>query len=157
MALEAEIFEDLDVFVESMHQGMEPNMRDVAIPQAALNGLARIYGQSNKSLSTIDFGKPQEAVLRKIALLQEEGRKLESLGKKKQREAEILGIQIAEIMAEHERGELAIPGGFVRAEYITKNSRRVDRDLLKDKYPAIHDEVYLPSSSRKLKVYLETA
>lgn len=68
-AKEDMIFERLDEWIWSLEHDKPPTMSGVA-PQLALESLARIYGESQSGLPTIEFSSKQENALRRIALLQ---------------------------------------------------------------------------------------
>jgi putative phage-type endonuclease len=154
LAIEEHIFECLDAFIDSLHRNIPPTMTDVK-PSVAMSSLARIYGDSKKGLPEIEFSKKQEKRLRQIAALQGQNEDLQTQIKKNEGDITALGVQIAELMKDHEHGILTTSADRLIVDFVTKFTRRPDSKQLKDKYPAVYDEVLKASSSRKLKVTVQ--
>jgi putative phage-type endonuclease len=154
LAIEEHIFEQLDAFIDSLHRGIPPTMTDVK-PAVAMASLARIYGDSKKGLPEVEFGKKQEKRLRQIAALQVQNESLQAQIKKNEGDITALGVQIAELMKDHEHGILTTPADRLIVDFVTKYTRRPDSKQLKDKYPVVYEEVLKSSQSRKLKVTVQ--
>lgn len=104
-AKEDMIFERLDEWIWGLEHDKPPTMSGVA-PQLALESLARIYGESQAGLPTIEFSSKQENALRRIALLQGKITECNREIKTYEKEIEAYSVRIAEIMKEHEHGVL---------------------------------------------------
>jgi predicted phage-related endonuclease len=154
LSIEEHIFEQLDAFIESLHRNIPPTMADVK-PAVAMASLARIYGGSKKGLPEVEFGKKQEKRLRQIAALQQENASLQEQIKKNEGDITAHSVQIAELMKDHEHGVLETPADRLIVDFVTKFTRRPDSKQLKDKYPAVYEEVLKASPSRKLKVTVQ--
>lgn len=153
-AKEDMIFQRLDEWIWSLEHDKPPTMSGVA-PQLALDSLARIYGPSQKSLPTIEFGSKFEPPLRRIAVLQEQIRKCDQEKKELEKEAEAHSVSIAELMQQHEHGVLETTSDKILIDFVTRTTRRPDSKALKEKYPAIYSEVLKASESRKVKVTVQ--
>jgi putative phage-type endonuclease len=149
--IEETIFERLDEFITMLRADTPPTMTGVN-PELALKALARVYGAGNPGLPTIELGKKYERSLRKIAELQEDKADLERRVKEKEKEVTALSVKIAEVMGNHEHGILKTTADCLVIDFVTKNTRRVDSDLLKKDHPLIHEAVLKTTSSRKVKV-----
>jgi predicted phage-related endonuclease len=149
--IEAMIFEKLDEFIESLRAGIPPTMAGVN-PELAMKALARVYGASKPGLATIEFGKKHERPLRRIAALQADNAELTGKINQNDKEVTALSVKIAEMMGEHEHGELKTAADILAVSYVTKTSRRPDSALLKKNHPLVFDEVLKTTSSRKVKV-----
>jgi len=152
--IEAEIFERLDQFIDSLHKNIPPTMADVK-PAVAMASLARIYSNSQSGLPTIEFGPKQEKHLRQIAMLQTANDDLKNQIKKNEGDITAHSVQIAEMMRTHELGVLMTSVDKIIVNYVSKPTRRPDSKLLKEKYPVIYDEVLKTSYSRKIKVTVQ--
>ena len=148
------IFEKLDQWIWSLRNDKPPTMEDVD-PKVALESLARIYETSKPGLPTIEFSKKHEHSLRRIATLQSENADLDKTKKQNEKEIDAHSARIAEMMKEHERGILETSTDKLLIDFITKTTRRINSDLLKKNYPAIHSECLKASHSRKVKVKIE--
>jgi putative phage-type endonuclease len=148
---EALMFDRLDAFIESLRTDQPPDMSGVR-PAQAMQALAKIYGESESSLPTIEFSAKQERPLRRIAELQAQNSELERQIKANDKEATALSVKIAELMKEHERGALETAADTLVVDYVTKITRRPDSALLKKDYAAVYAAVLKASASRKLKV-----
>ena len=124
-------------------------------PQLAMDALARIYGESQKGLPTIEFPMKFEPQLRKIAALQDENAELRGLIKKNEEAIEAHSVRIAELMKSHEHGILTTTTDKLLVDYVTNSSRRVSSEYLKQNYPAIYEEARKPSGTRKVKVTIQ--
>ena len=153
-AIEAVLFDRLDAFIGSLRTNRPPTMEDVR-PTVAMASLARIYGASKSGLPTVEFGAKQEKYLRKIAALQQANEDLQAQIKKNEGDITAHSVRIAELMKDHEHGVLETPADRLVVDYITKLTRRPDSKLLRDKYPAVYEDVLKPSSSRKIKVTVQ--
>lgn len=153
-AKEDMIFERLDEWIWSLENDKPPTMSGVA-PQLALDALARIYGPSQKSLPTIEFGGKFEPALRRIAVLQDQIRQCDKDKKQMEKEVEAHSVRIAELMQQHEHGVLETTSDKILIDFVTKTSHRPDSKVLKAKYPAVYSEVLKPSESRKVKVTVQ--
>ena len=145
------IFEKLDQWIWSLRHDQPPTMGDTK-PQLAMDALARIYGESQKGLPTIEFPMKFEPQLRKIAALQDENAELRGLIKKNEEAIEAHSVRIAELMKSHEHGILTTTTDKLLVDYVTNSSRRVSSEYLKQNYPAIYEEARKPSGTRKVKV-----
>jgi len=154
-AIEADIFERLQEFVDSLYANKPPTMAGIN-PELAMKALARIVASSQKGLPDIEFGPKFEKQIRRIAVLQAENETLSEQIKNNGKEITAHSVRIAEAMKTHEHGIFEVPGERFLIDYATKVTNRVDTALLKSKYPLIHGEVLRPSNSRKLKITLQT-
>ena len=66
-------------------------------------------------------------------------------------------MRIAELMKTHEHGILETTHDKLLIDFVTKTSRRTDTKALKDKYPAVFNDVQKISENRKLKVTVQPA
>lgn len=153
-AKEDMIFQRLDEWIWSLEHDKPPAMDDVE-PHLALESLARIYGPSQKSLPTIEFGGKYESPLRRIAVLQDKIRECDQEKKQMEKEVEAHSVRIAEIMREHEHGILETTSDKLLIDFVTRTTRRPDSKALKEKYPAVYSEVLKASDSRKVKVTVQ--
>lgn len=153
-AKENMIFQRLDEWIWSLEHDKPPAMDDVE-PHLALESLARIYGPSQKSLPTIEFGGKYESPLRRIAVLQDKIRECDQEKKQMEKEVEAHSMRIAEIMREHEHGILETTSDKLLIDFVTRTTRRPDSKALKEKYPAVYSEVLKASDSQKVKVTVE--
>lgn len=150
------IFEKLDQWIWSLRHDKPPTMEDVK-PKQAMASLARIYGASQKGLPTIEFPHKFEPQLRKIAALQEENTELSRVIKKNEEAIEAHSVRIAELMKEHEHGILTTTSDKLLVDFVTKSTRRVNSDYLKQEHPDIYQEALKVSESRKVKVTIQPA
>lgn len=148
------IFERLDEWIWSLEHDKPPTMSGVA-PQLALESLARIYGESQSGLPTIEFSAKQENALRRIALLQGKITECNREIKTYEKEIEAHSVRIAEIMKEHEHGVLTTTSDKLLIDYVTKSTTRPDSKVLKAKYPTILPDVMKTTQSRKVKVSVQ--
>ena len=153
-AKEDMIFERLDEWIWSLEHDKPPTMSGVA-PQLALESLARIYGESQSGLPTIEFSSKQENALRRIALLQGKITECNREIKTYEKEIEAHSVRIAEIMKEHEHGVLTTTSDKLLIDYVTKSTTRPDSKVLKAKYPTILPDVMKTTQSRKVKVSMQ--
>lgn len=149
-AKEDMIFERLDEWIWSLEHDKPPTMSGVA-PQLALESLARIYGESQSGLPTIEFSSKQENALRRIALLQGKITECNREIKTYEKEIEAHSVRIAEIMKEHEHGILTTTSDKLLIDFVTKSTTRPDSKVLKAKYPTILPDVMKTTQSRKVK------
>ena len=148
------IFERLDEWIWSLEHDKPPTMSGVA-PQLALESLARIYGESQPGLPTIEFSSKQENALRRIALLQGKITECNREIKTYEKEIEAHSVRIAEIMKEHEHGVLTTTSDKLLIDFVTKSTTRPDSKVLKAKYPTILPDVMKTTQSRKVKVSVQ--
>lgn len=153
-AKEDMIFERLDEWIWSLEHDKPPTMSGVA-PQLALESLARIYGESQSGLPTIEFSSKQENALRRIALLQSKITECNREIKTYEKEIEAHSVRIAEIMKEHEHGVLTTTSDKLLIDFVTKSTTRPDSKVLKAKYPTILPDVMKTTQSRKVKVSVQ--
>ena len=153
-AKEDMIFERLDEWIWSLEHDKPPTMFGVA-PQLALESLARIYGESQSGLPTIEFSSKQENALRRIALLQGKITECNREIKTYEKEIEAHSVRIAEIMKEHEHGVLTTTSDKLLIDFVTKSTTRPDSKVLKAKYPTILPDVMKTTQSRKVKVSVQ--
>lgn len=153
-AKEDMIFERLDEWIWSLEHDKPPTMSGVA-PQLALESLARIYGESQSGLPTIEFSSKQENTLRRIALLQGKITECNREIKTYEKEIEAHSVRIAEIMKEHEHGVLTTTSDKLLIDFVTKSTTRPDSKVLKAKYPTILPDVMKTTQSRKVKVSVQ--
>ena len=153
-AKEDMIFERLDEWIWSLEHDKPPTMSGVA-PQLALESLARIYGESQSGLPTIEFSSKQENALRRIALLQGKITECNREIKTYEKEIEAHSVRIAEIMKEHEHGVLTTTSDKLLIDFVTKSTTRPDSKVLKAKYPTILPDVMKTTQSRKVKVSVQ--
>jgi len=154
LVIEAHIFEQLDTFIASLHSNIPPDMSGVK-PELAMAALGRIYGASQASLPTIEFGAKQTKDIRRIAELQVDITTLRDQLAAKEKEVTAHSVRIAEQMKTHEHGVLEVPGTRYKVDYVTRVTRRPDSKLLKAKYPAAYADVLRASESRKIKITVE--
>jgi len=154
--IEAMIFERLDEFMESLRINAPPTMAGVD-SELAMKALARVYGASKPGLPTITFSKKHEKALRRIAVLQEEKTDLDRQVRENEKEVTALSVKIAEMMGEHEYGELETAADTLTISFVTKFSRRPDSALLKKNHPLVYNEVLKTTSSRKVKVEVKAS
>lgn len=150
------IFEKLDQWIWSLRRDKPPTMEEVR-PQLAMASLARIYGASQKGLPTIEFPPKFEPQLRKIAALQAENAELSRMIKRNEEAMEAHSVRIAELMKEHEHGILTTTSDKLLVDFLTKVTRRVNSDYLKQEHPSIYQEALKTSESRKIKVSVQPA
>lgn len=155
-AKEDMIFERLEEWIWSLENDKPPTMEDVA-PKLALESLARIYGQSQPGLPTVEFPPKYEATLRQIALLQGKIEDCNAEIRKYREEITARSVRIAELMKEHEHGILETTSDKLLIDFVTKTSHRTDTKALKKKYPAVYTDVEKISESRSLKVTVQPA
>ncbi len=155
-AKEDMIFERLEQWVWSLEYDKPPTMEDVK-PKLALESLARIYGASLPGLPTVEFSPKYEHSLRQIALLQEQIAACNQEIKTCEKEVEAHSVRIAEVMKEHEHGVLNATKDKLLIDFVTKTTKRPDSKALKEKYPAVFQDVLKVSESRKVKVHIEPA
>lgn len=153
---EGMIFERLEEWIWSLEHDKPPAMSEVQ-PKLALESLARIYGNSQPGLPTIEFPAKLEHPLRRIADLQAQIAEHQAAIKTMEKEVEAHSVRIAELMKNHEHGVLETTHDKLLIDFVTKTSRRTDTKALKDKYPAVFNDVQKISESRKLKVTVQTA
>ena len=151
LGIEADMFERLDRFIDSLVKNIPPTMADVK-PAVAMASLARIYGNSQSGLPTIEFGPKLEKHLRQIAALQQANEDLKSTIKKNEGDITAHSVRIAETMKTHEHGILTTPAGKLVVSYVSKPTTRPSSQLLKDNYPAVYEDVLKTTYSRKLLV-----
>lgn len=152
---EAMILDRADDFIESLRRNMPPKIGDVQNTKQALQALARIYGASISGLPTVEFTSKFEKHIRKIAEMQEE---IADLDKRKKRCSDIIDAQsvpLAEAMKQHEHGEFITPKDRFIIDFVTKKTRRTNTKALKEKHPAVYEEVLTESESRKIKIVKE--
>lgn len=149
------IFQRLDEWIWSLEHDKPPTMADVK-PTLALESLARIYGASQPALPTIEFPAKYEKPLRKIALLQEKISDCSAEIKTYEKEIAAHSVRIAELMKAHEHGVLSTTSDKLLIDFVTKTTRRTDSKLLKEKHPAVYEDVIKTTESRKLKVSIVT-
>ena len=65
-------------------------------------------------------------------------------------------VRIAELMKAHEHGVLSTTSDKLLIDFVTKTTRRTDSKLLKEKHPAVYEDVIKTTESRKLKVSIVT-
>ncbi len=147
---EDDIFERASDFIECCRTNTPPKMDDV-LPEIAMAGLTRIYQQSQAGLPTIEFGSKYEKALRRIAQLQAENSRFDASIRKNDKEVTALSVQIAELMQDHEKGELILPTEKITVSYTTRVTRRPDSERLKTQYAAVYADVLKESFSRKVK------
>ena len=150
------IFERLDEWIWSLENDKPPTMEDVK-PKLALESLARIYGASKPLLPTIEFPAKFERPLRQIAALQEKITDCNAEIKNYEKEIEAHSVRIAEIMKEHEHGVLTTTSDKLLIDFVTRTTKRPDSKALKERHPAVYEDVLKVSESRKLKVRIEPA
>lgn len=153
-AKEDMIFQRLDEWIWSLEHDKPPTMSGVT-PHLALESLARIYGESQAGLPTIEFSSKQENALRQIALLQGKITECNREIKTYEKEIEAHSVRIAEIMKEHEHGILTTTTDKLLIDFVTKSTTRPDSKVLKTKYPAILPYVMKTTQSRKVKVSVQ--
>jgi putative phage-type endonuclease len=153
--IESMIFERLDEFIGRLRTGDPPTMAGVN-PKLAMEALARVYGASRPGQPTVEFGMKHERALRRIAALQEDKSELERQVRENDKEVTALSVKIAEMMDTHEHGVLETASDKLIVDFISKYTRRVNSDLLKKTYPVIYDEVLKTTSSRKVKVTIQS-
>lgn len=150
------IFERLDEWIWSLENDKPPTMDGVK-PKLALESLARIYGASQPLRPTIEFPVKYERPLRQIAMLQEKIADCNAEIKTYEKEIEAHSVRIAEIMKEHEHGVLTTTSDKLLIDFITRTTKRPDSKALKERHPAVYEDVVKVSESRKLRVRIEPA
>ena len=155
-AKEDMIFERLDEWIWSLEHDVPPDMSGVK-PTLAMESLAKIYGASQPGLPTIEFPGKYEKPLRQIAHLQGKIRECNEEIKTYEKEIAAHSVRIAELMKEHEHGVLETTTDKLLIDFVTKTTRRPDSKALKSRYPAVYADVLNETSSRKVKVTIETA
>ena len=66
-------------------------------------------------------------------------------------------VRIAELMKEHEHGILTTTSDKLLVDFVTRVTRRVNSDYLKQEHPSIYQEALKTSESRKIKVSVQPA
>ena len=153
-AKEDMIFERLDEWIWSLEHDVPPTMSGVK-PTLAMESLARIYGDSQSGLPTIEFPAKFERQLRQIALLQGKIKDCEAEKKLYEKEIEAHSVRIAEVMKDHEHGILTTTKDKLLIDFVTKTTKRPSSDALKAKYPSVYADVLNVSTSRKVKVSVQ--
>ena len=153
---EGMIFERLEEWIWSLEHDKPPAMSEVQ-PKLALESLARLYGNSQPGLPTIELPAQLEHPLRRRANLQAQTSAPQAAITTMEKEVEAHSVRIAELMKTHEHGILETTHDKLLIDFVTKTSRRTDTEVLKDKYPAVFNDVQKISESRKLKVNVQTA
>lgn len=149
------IFERLEEWIWSLENDHPPTMDGVE-PKLALKSLARIYGGSDPAMPTIEFPLKYEKTLRRILTLQERISECSEEVKKYETEVEALSVRIAELMKEHEHGVLETTRDKLLIDFVTKTKKGTDTKKLKADFPKVYEEVSKTTSSRKLKVSVES-
>jgi len=148
--IEAMIFERLDEFIHRLRTNDPPTMSGVD-PELAMKDLARIYGASQPALPSIAFGQKHEKALRRIATLQSDNAELTNRINFNEKEVTALSVKIAQMMGNHERGELVTAADRIDVSYIPRLTRRPNSELLKKNHPLVFQEVLKTTCSRKVK------
>lgn len=154
-AKEDMIFEKLDEWIWSLENDVPPTMSGVK-PTLAMESLARIYGASQPGLPTIELPDKYERQLRQIALLQGKIRDCNAEKRLYEKEIEAHSVRIAELMKEHEHGILTTTRDKLLIDFVTKTTKRPDSKALKAKYPGVYADVLNVSTSRKVKVSVQS-
>ena len=154
LAKEDMIFERLDEWIWSLEHDVPPTMSGVK-PTLAMESLARIYGNSQPGLPTIEFSSKFEHPLRQIALLQRKIKDCEAEKKLYEKEIEAHSVRIAEVMKDHEHGILTTTNDKLLIDFVTRTTKRPDSKALKSRYPSIYADVLNESTSRKVKVSVQ--
>lgn len=154
--IEAEIFERLADFTQGLEKGLPPTMSEVA-PEQALAALGRILGKSDSTLPTIDLPRKLERKVSGIAKLQEEIRAIDRRKREIEKDVAAYAVQIAETMQTHEHGLLEAPGKKFFIDYVSKDRTAPDRKKLETDFPDVYKEVLKTTTSRSIKVRLESA
>ena len=153
-AKEDMIFERLDEWIWSLEHDVPPTMSGVK-PTLAMESLARIYGDSQAGLPTIEFSPKFEHPLRQILLLQGKIKDCDADRKRYEKEIEAHSVRIAEVMKEHEHGLLTTTTDKLLIDFVTKTTKRPSSEALKTKYPSVYADVLNVSTSRKVKVSVQ--
>ena len=61
-------------------------------------------------------------------------------------------VRIAELMKTHEHGILTTTSDKLLVDFVTKKTRRVNSDYLKEEHPTVYQDALKVSESRKVKV-----
>ena len=154
LAKEDMIFQRLDEWIWSLEHDVPPTMSGVK-PKLAMESLARIYGNSQPSLPTIEFPSKYERQLRQIAMLQGKIKECDDERKRYEKEIEAHSVRIAEVMKEHEHGILTTTKDKLLIDFVTRTTKRPSSDALKAKYPSVYADVLNVSTSRKVKVSVQ--
>ncbi len=149
------IFEKLDRWIWSLEHDVPPTMADVS-PKLAMESLARIYGDSVAGLPTVEFPSKFEKPLRRIVSLNNAIGGHKSEIKRLEKELDVHSVAIAEMMAEHEHGVLETTADRILIDFVSKYRSGVDRKKLQAEYPDVYEDVKTVSTSRSLKVSVET-
>lgn len=152
-ALEDIIFEQLDRWIWSLENDVEPTMDNID-PSLALSSLAKIYGPSKPALPTIEFPMQYEGQIRTIYELQKNISDHKREITKLEKEVDAQSVRIAELMKQHEHGVLETTNDKLLIDFVSKITKRPGSKILKERYPDIYDEVLTSSESRKIKVSL---
>jgi len=152
--IENMIFQRLSEFIERLRTDDPPTMAGVD-PELALKALARVYGAGQPGQPTIEFGPKHERVLRRIAELQEHKAELDKRIRENEKEVTALSVKIIEMMGSHEHGVLETAADKLIVDFVSRSTRRVDSDLLKQSQPLIYESVLKTTQSRKLKVAVQ--
>ena len=154
LAKEDMIFQRLDEWIWSLEHDVPPTMSGVK-PKLAMESLARIYGNSQPSLPTIEFPSKYERQLRQIAMLQGKIKECDDERKRYEKEIEAHSVRIAEVMKDHEHGILTTTKDKLLIDFVTRTTKRPSSDALKAKYPSVYADVLNVSTSRKVKVSVQ--
>ena len=120
-----------------------------------MESLARIYGNSQAGLPTIEFPAKFEHPLQQIAILQGKINDCDADKKRYEKEIEAHSVRIAEVMKDHEHGILTTTKDKLLIDFVTKTTKRPSSDALKAKYPSVYADVLNVSTSRKVKVSVQ--
>ena len=125
-------------------------------PEQALAALSRILGKSDSTLPTIDLPRRLEKKVSSIASLQEEIRAIDRRKRQIEKDVAAHAVQIAELMQKHAHGILEVQGKKFFIDYESKDKTAPDRKKLEADYPDIFKEVLKTTTSRNVKVRMES-
>lgn len=157
--IEEAILEDAETFVEIIKAGHEPSMSCVKSGTLVSKALDRIYGPADPTLPTVKLDPKTETALAAIIEIDNQINEIKvkrNILDKEIREYEKKRTGVfAPIVTELKtatKGELIVTDCKYDITYESTGRYSVDKDILKEKYPVIFDEVYLPSQNRILSI-----
>ena len=152
LEIEEMIFKKCQAFIDSLYAGVPPKLEGVD-PTLAIESLKKIYAQGDKNLPEVEFGRKQEAKLRKLKKVSEKLTTSKAAVKELEEEFKKESVEIIEILGEHEKGTLrAKDGTLYTVTYPTTLRTTVDSTRLKKEYPEIWEATKKVTSSRTFKI-----
>ena len=158
-ALEIAILEDCEDFVQACLHGIKPNVKNVKNKKLVEKTLERIYGLPDPTLPPVKLSpgllSSIEAIVeydRKIVETKSKTEAIDKEVKELEKARDLAMIPILDEMKTATKGIFKTSGRQFTVEYGPTGRSSVKTEILKEKYPDVYKEVYLPSTKRTLKV-----